>query len=155
METLDVLSKLGIFQGIPMDGLSQLADQGMLRSFPAGMQLMSQGAMSESMHVILQGSVRVERSHSDLSEPVILADEMGPGEVIGEMGVLDDEPRSAAVIAVTNTETLELGAGLLATVLLQYPDVAIALLQLLSRRLRTTDELLVQIERRSHREESR
>lgn len=141
------LSQVEMFKALPLDGLSALAQQGQQRSFPAGAQLMAQGEVGETMYVILQGRVRVERSHPDLIEPLVLA-ELGPGEVVGEMGVLDDAPRSATVIAVEQTETLELTAPALAQTILRYPAVAGALLRLLSRRLRTTDELAAELARR-------
>lgn len=42
-------------------------------------------------HRIERGRVRVERAHPQLTEPILLA-ELGPGEVVGEMGVLDGAP---------------------------------------------------------------
>jgi CRP/FNR family transcriptional regulator, cyclic AMP receptor protein len=145
---LDVLVHVAPLRVLPIAGLSRLAEQGWPRDFALGAQLMRQGEVSESLHIILAGRVRVTRAHPQLLQPAILA-ELGPGEVVGEMGVLDREPRSATVTAVTTVETLELDAPTLARALLDYPEAATALLRILSRRLRTTDELL---ERLLHRE---
>ena len=68
--------------------------------------------------------------------------ELGANDVVGEIGVLDGGARTATVTAVEQTRTLELHRTLLAVVLIQYPDVAAELLRTLSRRLRSTDEIL-------------
>lgn len=143
----DPLSKVTLFAGISLDGLSALARQGVHHTFPAGRELMRQGDVSETMYIILSGRVRVERSHPALAMPLVL-EEMGPGEVVGEMGVVDRMPRSATVTAMEDTETLELGALALMETLAQYPEVASALLHILSQRLRSTDELIEEMLRR-------
>lgn len=142
-----VLSQAALFQGIPLNGLSHLAEQGSERGFPAGSVLVRQGEPSDTMYVIVAGKVRVERSHPHLSEAVVLA-ELGPGEVVGEMGVLDDEPRSATVIAEKDTVAFELGAQALSESMVRYPEISRALLRMLSKRLRNTDELVGQMLRR-------
>ncbi len=144
----DVLSQVAILQTLPADGLSRLAEQGHRRAFPPGSQLMRQGDVSDSLHIILQGRVRVVRSHPQILRPVILA-ELGAGEIVGEMGVLDHEPRSATVTALNAVETLELDAATLAQTIMDHPEAAAALLQVLSRRVRSTDELVEQL---AHRE---
>ena len=113
---------------------------------------MRQGDVSQSLHIILQGSVRVERAHPQIIRPVVLA-QLGPGDVVGEMGVLDREPRSATVTALTAVETLELDAPTLAQVILDHPEAAAALLRTLSRRLRNTSELMELMERFAYREQ--
>ncbi len=102
------------------------------------------------MYIIVEGRVRVERSHPDLLRPVLLA-EVGPAEVVGEMGVLDSEPRTATVTAVKHTEAMELDTATLEQTILDYPEVGTALLRALSRRLRSTDELM---ERQPRREQN-
>ena len=137
----DMLGELPLFQSLPLDGLTRLAEQSRPRRFPAGSQLLGQGDSGDSLFIILEGRVRVERSHPSLLRPVLLA-ELGPGEVVGEIGVLDGEPRTATVTALRDTETIELGAPALTQTILDHPEVGAALLRVLSRRLRTTDELL-------------
>ena len=110
---LSVLIHVAPLRVLPVAGLARLAEQGRPRRFPPSSQLMRQGEMSESLHILLQGSVRVERAHPQILRPVVLA-ELGPGEVVSEMGVLDREPRSATVTALTAVETLELDAPTLA-----------------------------------------
>jgi CRP/FNR family cyclic AMP-dependent transcriptional regulator len=84
--------------------------------------------------------------------PVVL-DELGAGDLVGEMGVLDGEARSATVVAIETTVALELSAATLAATVLRHPEATTELLRLLSRRLRSTDELAVQLVRGQLRRE--
>lgn len=129
---------------LSLDGLARLAAVGERRSFAAGDRLMKQGEPAESLFVILAGQVSVVREHPDLSEPVQLA-ALGPGEVVGEMGLLDGESRSATVTALEGTVAMEIGKDQLAEIVERFPEVYGTLVRVLSRRLRRTDELAAQI----------
>ena len=100
------------------------------------------------MLVLLSGKVRVERSHPDLKAALPLA-ELGPHQVVGEMGVLDGAPRSATVVAMEDTEALELSAEVVAQTIVRYPVVSMDLLRMLSSRLRDTDELATHLASRA------
>jgi CRP/FNR family cyclic AMP-dependent transcriptional regulator len=150
---VDALSKSEMFGGVPVDGLQKLAQTGINRHFPAGAQLMRQGDSSDTMYVILSGRVKVERSDHQAGGPLELA-ELGPGDVVGEMGLLDREPRSATVTALESTEVMELDDLALAQLVLHYPDVSGGLLRVLSRRLRSTDELATELWTRAGRGEA-
>ena len=138
---LAALARTPVFESLPFEGLSGLAKEGRKRLFVAGSQIVRQGDPSDCMHIIVRGLVRVERSHPEITDPIVLA-ELGAGETVAEMGVIDDEVRSATVTAIEDTETLEIPAAVLSRVLLQYPEVATNMLRMLSRRLRSTDEMV-------------
>lgn len=148
---LDALVTVDLFKALPVDALERLIQRGQRRTFPAGVSLMRQGEPSDAMYVIERGRVRVERTHPQLTETILLA-ELGPGEVVGEMGVLDGDPRSASVTAIDDTEAIELGPQALYATLTEFPELANALLRVLSRRLRSTDELTEAMLLRSHPE---
>ncbi|HEY8757247.1 MAG TPA: cyclic nucleotide-binding domain-containing protein, partial [Candidatus Limnocylindria bacterium] len=67
---------------------------GKTRHFAVGETLMQQGEPSLSVHFILEGQVRVERQRRSDAHRVQLA-MLGSGEIVGEMGVMVDLPRSA------------------------------------------------------------
>ena len=135
------LTYAALFAGVSLPGVQALADRGRPKAFAAGSILIRQGDIGETMYVILNGRVRVQREHAALAEPVLLA-ELDAGQVVGEMGLLDGEPRSATVIAIDEVEAVELTATDLTEVMLEHPDVATTLLKTLSRRVRSTDELV-------------
>ena len=143
---LTILSRIELFAALPLEGLAALAEQGRRRSFRAVSLIMRQGDVCQFMHVIVKGRVRVQRWHPSLTAPMVL-EELGPGEVVGELGVLDGEACSDTVVAVEDTETLELSPAELAETLLRFPSVSAVLLPTLSRRLRSIDELDAQMAR--------
>jgi CRP-like cAMP-binding protein len=137
---IDALGRVDAFRGIPEAGLQNLLAWGHMQIYPIGGILMRQGEPGDRLHVVLRGQVRVMRESAE-PEPLVLA-VLGPGEMVGEMGVLDRAPRSATVIATQETQTLELGADLLAQTILLYPEVTMPLLRTLSQRLRNTSDLV-------------
>src|SRR5689334_15537305 len=130
-------------QSIPQVPLAVLAARGVTRTFAPGENLMRQGDISDALHIVLSGRVRVLREHEDLIEPLVLA-ELNAGSLVGEMGVLDGEPRSATVTAIEPTETREVPASTVAAVMKDQPQLADGLLHLVSRRLRNTDTMVEQ-----------
>lgn len=139
----ELLRKVPMFRSVSTDALSRLAERGQLRTFAPGTALVRQGDPGAAMYVLASGRVQVERAHPALLAPMPLA-ELGPGEVIGELEVLDGAPRAASVIALDHVEAMEVSADALADTMAHFPDVAAALLQAVTRRLRNTDELLDQ-----------
>jgi CRP/FNR family transcriptional regulator, cyclic AMP receptor protein len=143
------LARVALFKELPEPGLQMLAERGRPKHFATGDVIMRQGDPSDALHVITRGRVRVERQQEGKA-PLVLA-ELEVGDVVGEMGLLDSAPRSATVTALEHTQTLEIHATVMAVVLMQYPEVAAALLRTLSRRLRNADELADDLARRPPR----
>jgi CRP-like cAMP-binding protein len=100
---------------------------------------MTQGDPSTCVHFILEGQVRVERKRRSDAESIQLA-VLGSGEIVGEMGVMVDLPRSATVIAALPTTTLELDTASFERAARAFPILHRVLAKLLSERLRRTSE---------------
>src|SRR5207247_10638609 len=98
-----------------------LAERGRPRHFAAGVVIIRQGDASDALHVITRGRVRVERGQAG-ETPLVLA-ELGAGDVIGEMGLLDNAPRSATVTALEDTDSLALHHTVLAVAVVQHRPV--------------------------------
>jgi CRP-like cAMP-binding protein len=143
---LDFLADVDLFGTIPPEALAALARRADRRSFPAKSQLMRQGGVARSLHVIVSGRVRLERWHPALRVPMEL-DELGPGDVIGEQGLLDGQPHSDTVTAIDDTETIELDSAAVAGMVLLFPDASEVLLAAVSRRLRSPAELIERMAR--------
>lgn len=100
---------------------------------------MTQGEPSISLHFVLEGQVRVSRQRRSDAQPVQLAMH-GSGEIVGEMGVMVDLPRSATVTAAAPTTTLELDTASFERAARAFPILHRVLAKLLSERLRRTSE---------------
>ena len=137
----------------PGGAMPDLAARGRRRLFPRSTVLMRQGDFADFMYVIRSGTVRVERMVPRSARPLHLAD-LGPGQVVGEIGILNRTPRNATVVALTDVDTTELTREEMLRALTQVPGLPEALLQLVTKRLDETDQLAERIafERRWSRE---
>ena len=112
---------------------------GKIRTFAHGAALMRQGEPSTSIHFMLAGVVQVERRRRSDEQPIVLA-KLGAGEIVGEMGIMVELPRSATVVAVAPTTTLELDSESFERASRAFPILHRVLAKLLSERLRRTSE---------------
>lgn len=99
---------------------------------------MAQGDAGVGLYVIKSGKVRIiQASNPDRAEEVLGT--AGPGEVLGEMALLDDLPRSASVVAQEDVTALLLPVWEFRAALRNHPDITLKLLAALSRRLRKAE----------------
>lgn len=138
MANAETLAQVDIFSALDKKELQILANSCQERSYSAGTTIMAQGDTGVGLYVIKSGKVRItQASNPDRAEEEIGA--AGPGEVLGEMALLDDLPRSASVVAVEDVQALLLPVWEFRTALRNHPDIALKLLGSLSRRLRKAE----------------
>lgn len=127
-----------LFRDLQRSDLKQLAAAAHRRTFAAEAYIFRQGEGGATCHIILRGKVRVFVIGEDGRELSVRL--LGPGEVIGEMALFEKAPRSASVVTLEPTETLEIGRDALLHAIRRYPSIAVHLLRALSARLRQTNE---------------
>ncbi|MDC8981943.1 DHA2 family efflux MFS transporter permease subunit [Mycobacterium marinum] len=123
----DLLGNLPLFAGLDAAALAELADRVEEVELQAGSYLFLAGDASDSLYVIRRGRVQV--LHGD-----IVIKELGRGEVLGELGLLIDAPRSASVRALRDSRLVRLTKA-------QFDQIAdrgvlAALVRVLATRLR-------------------
>jgi CRP-like cAMP-binding protein len=128
------LKKAFMFEGLPDDVLQALAQKITHQKLSADSVLFHRGDAGDALYIIDEGEVKIVRENEQGGEVVL--NRCGPGETIGEMSLFDQEPRSASIVAVTDSEVLELKREAFFELLDQRPDVSLILLQSLSSRLR-------------------
>ena len=109
----------------------------MPRSYPAGTRVFHEGDSSDACYIVRDGSFRITREHSD-GRAITLAT-LGPGEIFGELAMLDGDERSASAEALTDGELLALPAGDVRSLLARHPEIALKLVAGLVRRLRAAN----------------
>lgn len=107
---------------------------GSLRRFKRGAEIFNQGEIGESLICLVSGHVKIIKNDVEIAK-------RGPGELVGEMSLLEDEPRSATVIAETDCELLEYGRSEFAEAVKETPDLALKVMRSLSQKLRESDLL--------------
>lgn len=128
------LKKAFLFQGLPDDVLATLAQKVTHQKLEPGHVLFRRGDVGDALYIIDEGLVNIVSQDAQGGELVL--NRCGPGETIGEMSLLDQEPRSASVVAVSDSEVLELKGDAFFELLDQRPDVALILIRSISSRLR-------------------
>jgi CRP/FNR family cyclic AMP-dependent transcriptional regulator len=114
-----------------------LTARGTPQSFARGRALFYEGQMPDRVMVLRAGRVKVAVT-TPAGREVVLAFR-GPGELVGEQSALDGEPRSASIVAVDPVQALVLTHHAFRAFLADHPVAALALLRLLSLRLREAD----------------
>jgi CRP/FNR family cyclic AMP-dependent transcriptional regulator len=137
-ERIKFLRSFTLFRGLSDEALRQLAEQSRYCRFRAGEMLFYQGEPGSTCHIVMRGRLRVFVLGEDGRELAVRI--FGPGEIVGEMALLEGLPRSANVEALEATETLELQRDGLLYCLRNSPSLALSLLRDLSARLRYATE---------------
>jgi len=113
------------------------------RTYPRGSIIVAQGDLGDALFLIKSGQVKVAVFAEDGREVILSV--LGDGGFFGEMALLDDEPRSAHVIAMTDAVLWQLRREDFRNRLRSSPEVSIALLREISRRLRRADETIASL----------
>jgi CRP-like cAMP-binding protein len=136
-----VLATVPMFRHLGVRQRARLAQLFCRRTYRADDVIVRQGDTSMSFYVVLSGRVRVVR-HSTGDDGVAIIEE-GPGSFFGEMGVIDDLPRAATVIALDPTECALLAKWDFQRELAADPGIALALISVLNARIRTLEDHLL------------
>jgi CRP-like cAMP-binding protein len=136
MERMKLLRSLPLFDDLEEGVLRRLAEATQQRRFRAGEIICYQGDPGSTCHIVTQGRVRIFLMGEDGRELSVRI--MGPGEIFGEMALLEGLPRSANVEALEETFTLELSHDTLLLCLQESPTLGLNLLRALSARLRSS-----------------
>jgi len=135
--TVDALRSMPIFEALSVERLVPIARVAVFRKVPRGSAVLRAGDRTDFVYFILSGVLKVLVSDEEGRE-VILSN-LGPGEFFGEMGVLDDNPRSATVVANTPCELIVISKADFKRCLAENFDVSLYIMRSLVKRLRSAD----------------
>jgi CRP-like cAMP-binding protein len=96
------LKRIPLFADAPDDQLKQVAAFAQAKEVPEGEEVLSEGGFSRELLAIEDGTAEVTREGEKVAD-------LGPGDVFGEAGMLDDDVRSAAVTATSRMKLISLG----------------------------------------------
>jgi CRP-like cAMP-binding protein len=128
-ELADLLADVGLFSKCTARQRRTIARHAQIAELPAGAVLIEEGEPGDALFVILEGEAVVQHASVEVSR-------VGPGAYFGEMAILDGEPRSATVVAVTNVKVAVIGIRMFRTMLREFSDLAEQLLIALAGELR-------------------
>ena len=137
LSSLDLIRRVPLFSMLTESQANAVADAVIKRRFKRGEMIVEQGKKSNALFILLNGRARVVTADSRGRE-VILAT-LQPGDHIGEMSLIDNEPHSATVRAEVQTDVLMLGRLEFARCLPENSSMASAVMRGLVQRLRHAD----------------
>ena len=114
-----------------------------LRQYEAGETIIKENDMGDAVYILEEGRARVTKQ---LDERQIHLGTIEAGEPFGEMGMIDDKPRSATVTALEDTRVREIHRNDFLESLQTDPDAAVAILRVLFERLREAQMKILQMQ---------
>jgi CRP-like cAMP-binding protein len=131
-----------ILAGLPAGVLRLLAGRLGEQRYAPGAIVLRQGEPGEALHLVVRGRFAVERQRPDGRQQRLAT--VAPGDMFGELALIDGAPRSATVRALTAGTTHMLARADLLAVLREHPDVALAVMGRLTRMIRRLDQQLAE-----------
>lgn len=130
------LKKVSVFKEVPEETLQELLKLLEKHTIPKGEVIFRRGEPGDAMYIIESG--RVQISTQDETGHEVVLNRYGPGQIFGEMALLDGLPRSATAMALEPMTVMILPRDVFMNYLKGHPDIAIGMMRDLSKRLRYT-----------------
>ena len=128
MERVLFLHRVPLFATLDPADLQQVARIATECAFGEGATLFRQGDSGDALYIVVDGSLRIEQDGREIAR-------RGPGDVVGEMSIVNDAPRLATVVAVEATRALRIGRPDFDAILRDRPETAVGVIRVLAKRL--------------------
>jgi len=138
--SLDILRGVSVFSAIPVERLKVYAYMSRRACYRPGEFLFRQGENDDRGYIIIHGRAQVVREFKDHS---VLLNELGEGEFFGALALLSQIKRLFSVKAVTHVECLIFERESFQKLLVQFPDVAVKVLDMMIKRIVQMEEKLL------------
>lgn len=126
------LATVTLFEGCAREVIEDVAEVTTEQAFADGEIIVRQGQVGNGLCIVVSGAARVVAGSQEIAR-------LGPGDYFGELSVIDQQPRSASVVADGPTVCLALASWDLMTLLRAQPALALNLLRGLAGRLRRAE----------------
>lgn len=140
LDTEDFLARAPLFARLERRSLRKLAGLCMPRHFDTGAVMISEGDIGLGLFVVVSGRVEITKGTGD---DVLRLAVMERGDLLGEMALIDDQPRSASAVAMEPTECLLITRNSFQTLAEKDPEIAWCLLPTLAERIRDLQQRMI------------
>lgn len=137
-QVAEALATASLFRVLSKEGITATVGAGRSRSYSAGQIICHQGDLGDHLYVVIDGLTKVVFNSERGDEMVINI--LGPGEIFGELALLDGSPRSASVVALQSTSVFMLPRNRLLELMRQNPGLADEFLKSIGRLVRKLTE---------------
>jgi len=123
------LKAVPFFSGLDNKQLKTVAESGKELTYNSGDTIVEEGTMGVGFYMVIEGKVEVRKGTKTLAK-------LSKGQFFGEMSLIDEEPRSADVVAIAPTTCFTLSTWVFSALIKQHPELALSMLKELAKRLR-------------------
>jgi CRP-like cAMP-binding protein len=128
-DAASLIGNVPFFAGLDEKKRKSIASQGKEISYKAGDMIVEEGSMGVGFYLILDGKAEVRKGTKVLAS-------LGKGQFFGEMSLIDEQPRSANVVAVSPTKCWALSSWAFASLVKTNPEIPMLMLKEVVKRLR-------------------
>lgn len=133
---IDFLKRVSLFEDLDRRSLEAIANAAVEQAYTAGQEIVRQGDTGVGVFIIKNGRVEVIQDRPGHQHRLA---ELKSGDVFGEMALLDEFPRTATCRAIEPTTCLGIQRWHFRGILESHPQIALALLPVLTKRLRNAE----------------
>ena len=133
----EFLKKIPIFSSLPNDMIMNISQVGSIQFFKKDTVILLEEEFGSTLFFLIEGKVKVSRTSNDGREVILSL--LTPPNFFGEMALLNGSTRSASVSALEDSELFIIRRDEFLDCLKKYPQVAVTLIQELTRRLRAAN----------------
>tara|TARA_X000001036_G_scaffold63455_2_gene53975 strand:- start:104 stop:802 length:699 start_codon:yes stop_codon:yes gene_type:complete len=137
-DIIDNISDISIFSDLKEEEIKKISGFCMPRTYPKNSMVILEEEFGDTVFAICEGTVKITRVNDEGKEVILAL--LGPGEIFGEMAIIDGESRSANALAQENCTLLAFPQNEFIRILKTYFEVSFALMSELARRLRKSDQ---------------
>jgi CRP/FNR family transcriptional regulator, cyclic AMP receptor protein len=132
-----------LFRELPAEVIERIASYMTRRAVPRGKVIFEKGDAGSGLMGVLSGTVRISVQSADGKE--IVLNQIHPGEIFGEIALLDSRPRTATATAATECDLMVIDRREFVAFLRSEPDIALKFIEILCARIRRTSAQLEEI----------
>lgn len=138
-QEVDILRKIPLFANVDPTKLKLMCFASRRLTFRSGQSLCTQGETGDSAYIIIDGDADIVVENNG---PMVVAN-VGRNDIIGEIAILCDVPRTASVVATSEVTALEITKELFFRMVTDFPEMGVEIMRVLAHRLElTTAQLL-------------
>ena len=146
LKALNAISRISIFSKVSQADIEELTKIVTAKKYELDAAVFFQGDPSDSLYILLKGSVKVTQASEDGREKIL--DILGPGEIFGEFAMLDGHPRSATVTTCEPTELASISHKDFRQFVASRPEILWKVLEALCERIRKTSTGMLELSSR-------
>ena len=138
-------SNMGFFSGLSEDVLQELTKDLERIQFKKGEAIITEHSWGDNLFFICKGKVEINKGLHNPETPFAQLSILQAGDFFGEMGIIEDSPRSASVVALEDVELMIIPREAFHNMIFAYPLIMLNLVRTISGRLRSTNERFVEL----------